>query len=94
MSVKSGPNQYNSSQKKRQNDEFQTLRSRLMKIKKQFDAILGHGYGRLKTEPSKNRIYRDISGQRLENSQMNSVIQKEPLFGKSFLNLIVAWNNN
>lgn len=65
-----------------------------MKIKKQFDAILGHGYGRLKTEPSKNRIYRDISGQRLENSQMNSVIQKEPLFGKSFLNLIVAWNNN
>lgn len=63
ISVKSGPNQYNSSQKKRQNDEFQSLRSRLMKLKKQFDAMLGHGYGKLRTEPSKSKIYRDRSGQ-------------------------------
>ena len=63
ISVKSGPNPYNSSQKKRQNDEFQTLRRRLMKIKKQFDAMLGHCYGRLQTEPSKAQIYRDSSGQ-------------------------------
>lgn len=63
ISVKSGPNPYNSSQKKRQNDEFQTLRRRLMKLKKHFDAMLGHCYGRLRTEPSRTQIYRDRSGQ-------------------------------
>lgn len=65
IAVKSGPNQYNASQKKRQNEEFNVLRSRLMKLKKQFDALLGHGYGygKLRTEPSKNQIYRDRSGQ-------------------------------
>jgi len=63
IAVKSGPNQYNASQKKRQNDEFNALRSRLMKLKKQFDALLGHCYGQLSTEPSKSRIYRDRSGQ-------------------------------
>lgn len=63
VSVKSGPNQYNSSQKKRQSDEFQTLRRRLMKLKKQFDAMLGHCYGKLHTDPSRTQIYRDRSGQ-------------------------------
>jgi hypothetical protein len=63
VSVKSGPNPFNSSQKKRQNDEFLVLRSRLMKLKKQFDAMLGHCYGRLRSEPSKVQIYRDRSGQ-------------------------------
>ncbi len=63
VAVKSGPNIFNSSQKKRQNDEFSSLRSRLMKLHKQFDALLGHAYGRLKSEPSKTKIYRDRSGQ-------------------------------
>lgn len=63
VAVKSGPNIFNAPQKKRQNDEFNTLRSRLLKLHKQFDALLGHGYGKLKTEPSKTKIYRDRSGQ-------------------------------
>ena len=63
VAVKSGPNQYNASQKKRQNDEFNALRSRLMKLKKQFDALLGHCYGQIRIEPSKIRIYRDRAGQ-------------------------------
>ncbi len=63
ISVKSGPNPYNSRQKKKQNDDFMTLRSRLLKLKKQFDAMLGHCYGTLKSEPTKNQIYRDRSGQ-------------------------------
>lgn len=63
IAVKSGPNIFNSSQKKRQNDEFNTLRSRLLKLHKQFDALLGHCYGKMKTEPSKTKIYRDRSGQ-------------------------------
>jgi len=63
VSVKSGPNIFNASQKKRQNDEFLQLRSRLTKLGKQFDALLGHCYGKTRTEPSKTRIYRDRSGQ-------------------------------
>lgn len=63
IAVKSGPNIFNSSQKKRQNDEFNTLRSRLLKLHKQFDALVGHCYGKMKTEPSKTKIYRDRSGQ-------------------------------
>lgn len=63
IAVKSGPNIFNASQKKRQNDEFNVLRSRLLKLHKQFDALLGHCYGKLKTEPSKTKVYRDRSGQ-------------------------------
>jgi len=63
ISVKSGPNIFNSSQSKRMNDEFLTLRSRMFKLHKQFDALLGHGYGRKWSEPSAKRIYRIRAGQ-------------------------------
>ncbi|HWR82231.1 MAG TPA: PmeII family type II restriction endonuclease [Candidatus Deferrimicrobium sp.] len=63
IAVKSGPNIFNASQKRKQNDEFHSLRSRLFKIHKQFDALVGHCYGRLSTESSKTKIYRDRSGQ-------------------------------
>jgi len=63
IALKSGPNIYNASQKKRQSQEFLAVRSRLYKLHKQFDPILGHAYGRLKTKPSKDLIYRDSSGQ-------------------------------
>ncbi len=63
ISIKSGPNPYNASQKRRQNTEFLSLRSRLMKLNKQFDAMLGHCYGRTRSEPSESRVYRDRSGQ-------------------------------
>lgn len=63
VALKSGPNIYNASQKKRQSQEFMAVRSRLYKVLKQFDPLLGHAYGRLKTEPTKDRVYRDRSGQ-------------------------------
>lgn len=63
VALKSGPNIFNASQKKRQSQEFLAVRSRLYKIHKQFDPILGHAYGRLNTEPTKDRIYRNRSGQ-------------------------------
>jgi len=63
VALKSGPNIYNASQKKRQSQEFLAVRSRLYKLHKQFDPLLGHAYGRLKTEPTKDRVYRDRSGQ-------------------------------
>ena len=63
IAVKSGPNIFNASQAKRMNDEFLELRSRMWKIHKQFDALLGHGYGRKSSDPSSKRIYRVRSGQ-------------------------------
>lgn len=63
IAVKSGPNPFNSSQTKRQNTEFMALRSRLQKIKKQFDPLLGHCYGKKFSDPSDSRIFRVRSGQ-------------------------------
>jgi hypothetical protein len=63
VALKSGPYPYNASQKKRQSQEFLAVRSRLYKLHKQFDPILGHAYGRVKSKPSKALIYRDSSGQ-------------------------------
>jgi len=61
--MKSGPNVQNASQRARQGDEFNLIRSRLYKTHKQFDPIVGHGYGKYNTEPTKTRSYRDLSGQ-------------------------------
>jgi hypothetical protein len=62
VAMKSGPNPYNASQKKRQSDEFLAVQKRLYRIHKEFDPVLGHGYGRVnRSNPSLN--YRDSSGQ-------------------------------
>ena len=58
--VKSGTHWGNASQKKRINDEFSSLRSRLYKMYMQFDAVIGHGYGTQKNEPNSKRIFRDV----------------------------------
>ncbi len=63
VALKSGPNIFNASQKKRQSQEFMAVRNRLYKLHKQYDPVLGHAYGCLLTEPTKDRIYRDRSGQ-------------------------------
>ena len=63
VALKSGPNIYNASQKKRQSQEFSALRNRLYKLHKQFDPMLGHAYGRARTEASKDLVYRRRSGQ-------------------------------
>lgn len=63
VAVKSGPYPFNASQKKRQSQEFLAVRSRLQKLHKQFDAMLAHAYGRTKTQTTKDRVYRDSSGQ-------------------------------
>lgn len=63
VAVKSGPNIFNSSQSKRMDDEFKSLRSRMLKLHKQFDALLGGCYGRKSSDPGSNRIYRIRCGQ-------------------------------
>ena len=61
--LKSGPNPFNSSAKERQSTEFLELKSRLMKLQKQFDPVLAYAYGR-KNKPSSGKyIYRESSGQ-------------------------------
>lgn len=62
VALKSGPNPYNASQKKRQSQEFNAVRSRLYKIHKEFDPILGHAYGRV-NKLNRDLAYRDSSGQ-------------------------------
>lgn len=63
IAVKSGPNVFNASQKRRQNAEFNSLRSRLQKTQRAFDPLLGHGYGRFVQGPTDDKNYRDSSGQ-------------------------------
>ena len=63
IALKSGPNPYNASAKRRQSQEFLAIQKRLYKLQKQFDPVLGHAYGRLKSEPHGTQVYRDLSGQ-------------------------------
>jgi len=63
IAVKSGPSIFNASQAKRQDQEFRSLGSRLLKLHKRFDPLLGHGYGRRFANPTKDRSYRIRSGQ-------------------------------
>lgn len=63
VALKSGPNIYNASQKKRQSQEFLALRNRLYKLHKEFDPMLGHAYGRAKAKSTKDLVYRRRSGQ-------------------------------
>lgn len=64
IAVKSGPNPYNASQVKRQSEEFASLWRRVIKLRKQFDSVLGHCYGKKETLPNSRQNYRDVSGQR------------------------------
>ncbi len=63
ISVKSCPNRANSSQKKKQSQDFEAVRQRLYKTHKRFDALLGYGYGQKHSDPAKGRNYRERSGQ-------------------------------
>lgn len=63
VALKSGPNVFNASQKKRQNQEFNALKSRLLKLNKQFDPLLGHAYGKVRSDPSRDQVCRELSGQ-------------------------------
>jgi len=63
VSVKSGPNPYNSSQRRKQHEQFLALRSRVMKLKKHYDALLGYCYGQRCAEGTKSKIFRERGGQ-------------------------------
>lgn len=63
IAVKSGPSVFNAQSRRRQNQEFQALRSRMMKLQKHFEAVVGYSYGRKVSEPNENKIFKELSGQ-------------------------------
>lgn len=65
VAMKSGPSWGNADQHKRQSTNFDALRSRLRKIQKQFDPLVGQAYGQQGSEPTENSRFRRRSGQAL-----------------------------
>ena len=63
IAVKSGPSVFNAQSRRRQNQEFQALRSRMMKLQKHFEAIVGYSYGRKYSLPNENKIFTELAGQ-------------------------------
>lgn len=67
ISLKSGPNAFNSSQVAKQNQQFEemerSLRATLRSMRKAFIPIMGCGYGRVNSPPTKARKYHKIAGQ-------------------------------
>jgi len=58
--VKSGPSIFNAQSKKKQLEEFGQAQSRMRKLLKQFDPVIGFGYGR---KPASRLGHREIAGQ-------------------------------
>ena len=64
IAVKSGPSVFNAQSRRRQEQEFAKLRNRMSKLQKQFEAVVGYGYGRKKeTVKDSDRSFRELAGQ-------------------------------
>ncbi len=67
ISLKSGPNAFNSSQVEKQNEHFEqihrSVRATIRGLKKEFVPIMGCGYGRVDSEPTRSRRYHKLAGQ-------------------------------
>jgi len=63
LAVKSGTKVFNTQSRSQQKTDFQVLRSRLSKIKKQFRSVVGYGYGRKGKRISAARNYEEVAGQ-------------------------------
>lgn len=63
LAVKSGTKVFNKQSRSQQVTEFQALRSRLSKMKKQLRSVVGYGYGRKAKRISASRSYEEVAGQ-------------------------------
>src|SRR6266496_419323 len=67
ISLKSGPNAFNSSQVEKQNEHFEeiqrSVRATIRGLRKQFIPIMGCAYGRVNSEPTRSRKYYKLAGQ-------------------------------
>lgn len=64
IAVKSGPSVFNHQSRQRQNQDFMALQKRMMKVQKQFEAIVGYSYGTKYSLPNDKKIFTEISGQK------------------------------
>lgn len=67
IALKSGPNALNSSAVEKQNEHFESIqrsvRATLRSLRKQFIPIMGCGYGRVDSQPTRSRRYYKLAGQ-------------------------------
>ena len=67
ITLKSGPNAFNSSQVSKQNEQFDALQRSLQatvrRVRKAFIPIMGCGYGRVDSQPTRARRYAKLAGQ-------------------------------
>jgi len=63
LAVKSGTNVFNKQSRETQVQEFQALRSRLSKLNKRFDPIVGYCYGKKSQQKRKNSKFQEYAGQ-------------------------------
>jgi hypothetical protein len=64
VAVKSGPPVFNAQSRKKQNQDFMSLRNRMLKLQKHFDAVVGYCYGRKRTTAKAGGwIFRELAGQ-------------------------------
>ncbi|MEI8121142.1 MAG: PmeII family type II restriction endonuclease [bacterium] len=64
IAVKSGPSVFNAQSKRRQDQDFQALHKRLLKLQKHFEALVGYCYGSKKPKAETGRwVFRELAGQ-------------------------------
>lgn len=63
IAVKSGPSVFNAQSRARQSAEFKALESRLRKLSKHFDPIVGYAYGNKKQKEGSVAAFRELAGQ-------------------------------
>jgi hypothetical protein len=63
IAVKSGIHVFNAQSRRRQAQDFEALRSRMAKLGKRFDAIVGYSYGRKRPRADSETAVKELAGQ-------------------------------
>lgn len=63
IAVKSGVNVFNAASKRKQDDNFATLRKRLLKLHRHFDPVVGYCYGKKSSNGRSSFQFRELAGQ-------------------------------
>lgn len=63
IAVKSGTSVFNAQSKRKQLQDFKTLESRIRKLKKHFDPVIGYCYGKKRQSKKSSANYRELAGQ-------------------------------
>lgn len=63
IAVKSGPSVFNAQSRRRQAQDFRSLRNRLFKLGKAFDPVVGYAYGNKRQRMGADTEFRELAGQ-------------------------------